>query len=401
LTLFVDPDAATFLPETGSLCLDFRPAFDLRLTYAPWASGPACHRWIGDRWEDHPGLPILLGASRRPHGDPVRLYVETFPPDVQAILRLFVEHELALTRLLRLGRAVVELAENAPNLMWLVVDAVVERRTPEAEARRVLALRRVDILAWVLSTDTTAEMFRLLNRYRLSRRESYERSLILRALKDPAMVRAFRHAAEVTPLRLGVASRQQSGMDVPAVRRAIVHGNPHGASYGTGIARDCLRVAGVLGMEHPEVAVARCRTIAELLRLHDRWSRRMYDRPREVRGPVAAFGVPESILDRLGDTIFPKAPVPGTATIQYVESVHDLLREGAEMQHCVGGYANDCISGSTAIYRILAPERATLELRLQGEHVTVRQLKLARNGAPNADTLNAVRTWLTAGSTDE
>ncbi len=63
------------------------------------------------------------------------------------------------------------------------------------------------------------------------------------------------------------------------------------------------------------------------------------------------------------------------------------------MHHCVASYVDAILSGQCYIYRILQPQRATIEVRLRGNQASVRQVALAYNGKPNEDTLTAVQQW--------
>jgi hypothetical protein len=59
---------------------------------------------------------------------------------------------------------------------------------------------------------------------------------------------------------------------------------------------------------------------------------------------------------------FPPPPVPGTNDIVPVESYPDLRREGRDQCNCVASYLPRILKGHVYIYRVLAPERATLAI---------------------------------------
>jgi|GEM_PF-5307164 len=70
------------------------------------------------------------------------------------------------------------------------------------------------------------------------------------------------------------------------------------------------------------------------------------------------------LLDSLKDLPFPNWPSPMTTGIEPLMSVHELIREGREMKHCIGGfnYVDAALKGHFAAYRVTAPVRATLAL---------------------------------------
>lgn len=64
------------------------------------------------------------------------------------------------------------------------------------------------------------------------------------------------------------------------------------------------------------------------------------------------------------------------------------------MKHCVAGYARQVSSGRCYLYRMLSPQRATIEIRLQGGVPVIAQFKLARNAEPNSASKLAAYAWL-------
>lgn len=93
----------------------------------------------------------------------------------------------------------------------------------------------------------------------------------------------------------------------------------------------------------------------------------------------------------------PTPPVKGTTEIVPLRS-GAALREEGEMQHnCVGGYAGAVRARRTYIYRVLAPERATLSIvRGGGGEWIIGQLKAAFNKPVKDETVKAVEDWLYA-----
>ena len=59
---------------------------------------------------------------------------------------------------------------------------------------------------------------------------------------------------------------------------------------------------------------------------------------------------------------YPSPPVPGTKDIIPLTSAGELHAEGKDLGHCVATYEWQVRLGSTYIYRIMAPERATLSI---------------------------------------
>ncbi len=64
------------------------------------------------------------------------------------------------------------------------------------------------------------------------------------------------------------------------------------------------------------------------------------------------------------------------------------------MKHCVASYSDAVMFGDSFIYRVLKPERATLELKIHKNKPVIQQLCLQNNGKPSNETKNAVNRWL-------
>jgi hypothetical protein len=69
--------------------------------------------------------------------------------------------------------------------------------------------------------------------------------------------------------------------------------------------------------------------------------------------------------------------------------------EGRLMHHCVGGYVQQAQSGCSFFYKVLKPQRGTLQLSITGEKVIIDQFKLACNEMLSEKSQFSVRQWLT------
>jgi hypothetical protein len=91
----------------------------------------------------------------------------------------------------------------------------------------------------------------------------------------------------------------------------------------------------------------------------------------------------------------PEPPIEGTETIIPLRRGEELRDEGIEQHNCVGGFAGGVRAGRTYIYKIIAPERATLSIvqGSSGEWI-ISQLNATCNSPVKSETWQAVREWL-------
>ena len=92
---------------------------------------------------------------------------------------------------------------------------------------------------------------------------------------------------------------------------------------------------------------------------------------------------------------YPSPPVPGTPDIVPLTSVEQLRAEGKELCNCVGSYASLVLKGGLYVYRVMAPERATLAIKRRPDGSWRRsELKKQANRDVRQSTKSFVDGWL-------
>lgn len=132
-----------------------------------------------------------------------------------------------------------------------------------------------------------------------------------------------------------------------------------------------------------------CHTRDRLAWLHDG----LVDRSRNHWWPT--------VVRHMQGRPWPTPPVEGNAHIVPIDSPEMLVEEGYRMHHCVPSYADVIYTGHCYLYRVLAPQRATLYItRVNGPGLhghrgwNIGELRLVCNGEPSAETRQAVLSWL-------
>lgn len=93
---------------------------------------------------------------------------------------------------------------------------------------------------------------------------------------------------------------------------------------------------------------------------------------------------------------YPDPPVPGTRDIIPLTSAEQLHIEGAEQCNCVAFYEWRVLQGGTYIYRVMAPERATLAIVRGADGCWHRsEIKAKSNRKVRVSTVALVDRWLT------
>jgi hypothetical protein len=148
---------------------------------------------------------------------------------------------------------------------------------------------------------------------------------------------------------------------------------------------DSKKYAKSLQIARPENHLRKCKSIGDLRDLHNMWLN-MYNKINLTKR------IDQFFID-YGTYSFPPPPLPGDADIVPITTIKDLQDEGAIMHNCVGSYTEKVQTGECFIYRVLRPQRATLEISDTGDMHHICQLKLADNEEPSAETWEKVRFW--------
>jgi len=96
----------------------------------------------------------------------------------------------------------------------------------------------------------------------------------------------------------------------------------------------------------------------------------------------------------LPEMVLPRPPLPGTDTIIPLLTGRDLLNEGTAMHNCVASLYRSVINGTSAFYRMTAPERATLSLEREDGVWRLGQLAGPKNSSVSQQAYAAVYSWL-------
>lgn len=139
------------------------------------------------------------------------------------------------------------------------------------------------------------------------------------------------------------------------------------------IYRDTLHMAPFHNLEQ----VFNCRTLNELERLHERY---IIEINQLKTNEFINYHVP---------------PISGNQDIIPIRNSVELRNEGKIQKHCVASYHQEILKKTCYIYKVLQPERATLELRtpVNGDY-SIAQLRLYCNDLPSEETISSVQQWL-------
>ena len=352
-------------------------------------------------------LEFRYRDEANPYGSEIsRWYFETTPREVRDLLRPFWNSRWALMTLLAVGgQPAADLLKSCPALAFMLANNRVFHAPAVSQPRRAIRTwlapckTRRQLLAWLgfpasnglarllakvpaqdLSIGLLLKLRTLLadprNGKLLRHQPVIDRALL--AFFEPGM-REMLTAKLLAELRNDLLENLTAGYlcddagpeQQAHERESLLRMWQKEIQPIWQLSRDAVRM---FGERHPDRPMPQVRDLAALRRFHDRLAE-------------------ELIEERFGKLTF-TPPVPGNADIIPLTGYDMLLEEGRLQHNCAASYCGEVAAGRSFLYRVLAPERCTLELALrQGKWKPV-QLFAACNRPPREETITAVAKWL-------
>ena len=116
----------------------------------------------------------------------------------------------------------------------------------------------------------------------------------------------------------------------------------------------------------------------------------------EIRRCLYATALNDTIKDVLwnDELTFPPPPFEGTSEIRPIRTYRMLRDEGYRQNHCVATLAGEIAARQLYVYKILAPERATLSIVRFGNVWRSGEIRAECNHEVTGETMKFIHEWL-------
>lgn len=286
-----------------------------------------------------------------------------------------------LSLLARCGDAARDLTISNPALAYALASSWVYRqpavKRPLRSARALLrgGKRQRDILEW-LQFPATESARKTLARVIVQAVDVARLLYVRQGLVDPVSARAMSHLQRINSGAIRIATDPGLlSLAAPTLLMEVAHcrreDRKPAAAY---LLRDTLQMHRLLFPNRPAPPPVRC--MSRLKQFHDTL--------------IEDVGALE--FDSL-EVPFPPPPLPGSDTVVPIKTARELQGEGRLQHNCVAGYIGQVARGRVYLYRVYAPERATLSLAWNGLRWIVSELRCACNNVPARETFSAVEQW--------
>jgi len=419
----------------NQLTIDFSPllGFSNHLIIEPWENGFSWYSLIDGQveaasWRDDPGLPLNMLCSLSDD------WCEAIPKNIRNIV-IALENKHAAPafsalRLIGLHSHVYEVFESAPLLAWMLMLHGIENEIDEVamvELYRAKRIRMLELLGFppnkaalkfiskIKGDEIKADFIGRLRLFfqgvewqKLVHEQSYQVSAIYFLMMCPKIAENRRLLTKQSIKRiqasglLPVLNHIPELITLPLLSALFESGSHENWREFTTILRDTIYIGDRYAHPDIRVKILACRTFTELNALHDNLVETYLNREPEL--PLRQYSwmniLPapcRTLIERVRMNFihYPQPPYPGNAYIQPITNQKQLFDEGKSQHNCVITYHQKVMEGTYYVYKILAPERATVGVRLSaGKIVGIDQLRLAKNARPSDQTKAWVLTWL-------
>ncbi|RJP47878.1 MAG: hypothetical protein C4548_00095 [Desulfobacteraceae bacterium] len=384
--MLISKDISRLSDDGRYLYIDMRPRLDVYLRYAHWDEGLIVHRLDGNGWElenRDPNILLLTPEHVSNVNLPVHAFIQSIPMDIRTTVTRFDHLQTKVLQLLAVSKAAKDLLQDIPLLLWLLADWAQNPDVTMGDIKTLLRKKRAAILSVILSRESGENNIKFLKKI-VPRDFNHRQFHFIRHYLYNDGAGAFRHWPEVPYDALVILKNHLEMVSCRLIKditswdyKALSALAPNRSPI-INLISDTISMGRDLGVADPMSIINRCDTLTDLQLLHDKWVRK--------------FNLRQTPISHA--PLFPDPPIPGNLNIQPIMTEDELLQEGRIMRHCVGGYKSKVREGSSYIYRVIKPERATLEIRKNGRSLSIGQFKLADNQKPSEASKAEVIRWI-------
>lgn len=331
---------------------------------------------------------------------------EELPPAMATVVEPFVSHQWALMLLLHEDPSAMDLATGNPVLAYCLANSDQFRGT-HAAAAAVQSVwysgrRQRAILEW-LGFPGTESMARMMRKIPPGDASLFLLRCLRNALvSDPELMAVLGHLGRINSAAMDLVA---NGRLRPLVTPRLLHEvSEQDLDNGEPSCGDLiLNSLTMLREFQPRRSIGPFSSIEQIRRCHEATEaeyrlhrlRIEQEEPAGPAGRVARGQRRRRRAVRQPPSPLPAPPIPGTDDIVPITTVAELVAEGREQCNCVASYERWIRQGTLYVYRVLAPERATVSLVRGFDGCWRRsELRAKNNRKVHAGTTVCVNAWV-------
>ena len=365
----------TALTADGSIEVNLQPELDVCFRVSSWDNGVNFYFKEDNTWTKNdydPGL-FLIDNDYQESSSPVSQYLKTIPKKILVKLSRYQYKQFMLLSYLSNYPRLQDIFNHSPNLVWLVICIAHDKQWGQEKIIELLHQKREKIIEQ-LTDRRSVQAVRFLARIKLSRGTLNEYRLIYKSLTNARLIKSLSHWKTIPVHVLAVVKKMPlllntqllyilSDLEISVFKRTMKIINQ--------TIEDMYYIAGETNINLPDNYFRNLKSEEDLYNAHDRMVTRFNKKHKNSESEIV---------------IFPPCPLGSTSDFIQIRNNIELIQEGRQMSHCVGGHVRRAKTGSAFYYRLLKPERATVQIGVRNKKVAIQQFKLTLNKEPSEDS---------------
>ncbi|MBF0287844.1 MAG: PcfJ domain-containing protein [SAR324 cluster bacterium] len=435
---------------TGSLRLKIN---NTHLKLSSWEKGFSLfYQTAARRWEPVPVWKYKklelerLQLFCRETNETLRFFLSAIPPEVREPCIKFEWLQYPILSLARYDQdMIIPFVRHHPVLFWLIINHTYHHSLLLSQQSGLLYKKRIDILQAIYGKSSKSTL-KFIDKIQPEHYDRQEMSFIDRAVRTPEVVINLRHAKQVPTQILGILIGYSKLRCWSMISKALQNESFLPVSFTEFLNRltDTLRMGEWLKIENYQEILVQCKNWEQLKILHDQWVQKLNAKEqhkqerhemllenigrksRELEEKERRRKQNREILDNQHELqrqenvrpslqnerkkakqekdseIFPPPPIAGIpGVIEPITCRSELAKEGLEMKNCLASYTHAVAEGKCYIYKVLFPERASLEIRIskRKNSLQIGQFECADNTKPSKQSKRFVMEWLQSSHT--
>lgn len=297
----------------------------------------------------------------------------TFPDQLLQGVDALPSHRCKAIALAATHEKVVDILVTNPVLLWLLIDRRVIGDESAEQINHLLGDKQVKLCSLV-GLSERKQVVKLLKKAASLKLQKSELESFVELLETPAVRDYLSHQKTISPAVLKLLRTNQ--WLVLSKARALI----------PSLCQPEFRriFDDVLRMIEDVSQLQNCATTAALQRLHDN----LVEELNESRGT-------KLIRDPMGNPRpIPPAPLQSAYSIEPITEQIELIKEGREMRHCIASHLFSVVSGDYAVYRMLEPERLTIEIVVTDwGQCFLKEVRGKGNRLPATASMDIIEKW--------
>ena len=355
--------------------------------------------WESD--EIDTGFSFISNEIIEVQDESVSLFLEQVPQEISALIKPYQYRQFTMLQIMAQSPETIDIFKQSSTLFWMVVAEGADRQWSHAKIVEVLHKKRTSIVELLIGKSCKKGV-KFIEKAVLYTGDINEFDLLKKCLLNTNLIETFQHETQVLIQALAVGQKRNSFLHGAILKNEI---DPNKSSFSQNfkfsyfdkMVKDIERMAERLDRTLPANYFSNYTSENALNRLHDKWITRFNAAFADLEEQDAeALQLMEERLfsKEEREKPFPVCKLGDADGFIQIKNYEALIEEGSEMNHCVGSYFEQASAGSAYFYKLLSPERATVEIKIQHNKVSVTQFKLARNKKPSRVTYDRLHELL-------